>query len=384
MTHRANKEGYSIDIPLKLPPANKASISSKKRLAETLSPLIGRSLPLSGKGRTDGSNLRKLVESVLVAGGLAEPCPEGQYRIVPQKGKGVPRILRELVDTYIVTAEDFRSYNLQVWNRDPTEAVLVQYNSGEVVLSKDIRLVLVRIDPKTNLVRSIYVLSPEYIIQNFGVFGKETIKHQLLVSPEARAQVVSRIPPILVHPDRPAMSPLLAGRPITVTGSIHDQPVSGQVMTLETLANILGPSLVGMRFGRSQTRNRGQELEAAVARALGYQLPEGTLLASDFPDIRAQVLEVKIQECPTVDLGLFNPQFPELVQNCGVSTEDVRYLIALINPSTEIIDGLVLCPGARLGDHFSYVRTTSYKCQRSIPASFFAKYDGSVFCDPGV
>jgi hypothetical protein len=41
---------------------------------------------------------------------------------------------------------------------------------------------------------------------------------------------------------------------------------------------------------------------------------------------------------------------------------------------------MVLMPGKNLGDNFSYVSDTSYKCQRSIPMSFFNSFKGkSVF-----
>jgi len=57
-------------------------------------------------------------------------------------------------------------------------------------------------------------------------------------------------------------------------------------------------------------------------------------------------------------------------------------LIALTNPETEIIEGIILSPGEKLGEVFSYVSDKSYKCQRSIPMSFFEKHKGQVVINP--
>ena len=65
-----------------------------------------------------------------------------------------------------------------------------------------------------------------------------------------------------------------------------------------------------------------------------------------------------------------------------LTTFDVRYLIALTDPLTEIIEGVILSPGKKLGDIFSYVSAASYKCQRTIPMSFFDKYSGKSVFNP--
>ena len=107
---------------------------------------------------------------------LAEP---GQYEIAPPKGKGVHKITREFIDTYIVTSGT--SYNLQVWNRVPAaDTLLIKYESGESLKCTDVRFVFVRIDSGKNIIASVIILTPEYIEQKCGKFGKATIKNQLL------------------------------------------------------------------------------------------------------------------------------------------------------------------------------------------------------------
>jgi hypothetical protein len=139
--------------------------------------------------------------------------------------------------------------------------------------------------------------------------------------------------------------------------------------------------LVGMKLESVPTKNRGQALERAVLDLLGYKVKETDLLFGAFPDIRNQLLEVKVQDSPTVDLGRYSPEKEEvLFYEKGLTTFDVRYLIALTDSTTGIIEGVILSPGECLGELFSYVSSESYKCQRSIPMAFFEKFKGmSVF-----
>jgi hypothetical protein len=57
-------------------------------------------------------------------------------------------------------------------------------------------------------------------------------------------------------------------------------------------------------------------------------------------------------------------------------------LIALTNPKTGIIEGIILAPGEKLGEIFTYVSDMSYKCQRSIPMSFFDSLTGQCVFNP--
>ena len=56
-------------------------------------------------------------------------------------------------------------------------------------------------------------------------------------------------------------------------------------------------------------------------------------------------------------------------------------LIALTK-KTGIVTGIVLCPGEKLSEHFSFVSDTSYKCQRTIPMRFFDQFEGQAVYNP--
>jgi hypothetical protein len=195
--------------------------------------------------------------------------------------------------------------------------------------------------------------------------------------------VVAINPPILFYPDDVAVSRKFRRRIINQTSRIHDSPAAATTLDLRTIRDFVSAKVIGRRIQPGATKNRGQELEKIVASGLGYQVTDADVLIGGYPDIRHQALEVKILDAPTVDLGRYSPQFDEPVDGClGFTTQSVRYLIALTDPDTGACQGAVLCPGRRLAEHFVYVAEKSFKCQRSIPMTFFDKFEGQAVFNP--
>ena len=161
------------------------------------------------------------------------------------------------------------------------------------------------------------------------------------------------------------------------------EPSANKLFSLELIKTKVDEKLVGYKIPSDSTKKRGQTLERKVLDLLGYTLVDKDLLYGAYPDILNQLLEVKVQDTQTVDLGKFSPEHEEIInKELNLTTYDVRYLIALTNPKTETIEGIILSPGEKLGEVFSYVSDKSYKCQRSIPMSFFEKYKGKVVINP--
>jgi hypothetical protein len=258
--------------------------------------------------------------------------------------------------------------------------VQVQYQNGDTLQSGEVRFVLVKVDPEKHVISSVSILTPEYIVEKFGPFGKPTVKNQLIISATARQSVLSRENRILFYDDD-----IPIGDKSNIDNisrkSIHDSPSSDSLLPLSVINDIVKKDIIGQSISPAATKNRGQMLEEKIANALGYTVNPGELLAGGYPDIRNQALEVKIQDSLTVDLGKYSPEFEDVITDCdNFTTRNMRYLIALTNPETNLIEGVVLCPGNKLGLHFTYVPEESYKCQRSIPMKFFEKSEGlSVF-----
>jgi hypothetical protein len=371
-----------MNSDFKIPPLSVKKLTAPNILCEYLTELIGTPFELTGKTRTDGSNVRKLIASTLEKNKLPEMAKPDDYEIVPPKRKGVPKITREFIDTYIVTSGD--SYNLQVWNRIPaSDTLLIKYESGESLKCSDVRFIFVRIDIFKNIVASIIILTPDYIEKRFGNFGKPTIKQQLLISSKVRKSIYESIDKIILFPDTKKLSYYITHDYISPKSSMLEEPNLKSLYSIELLNKMVAEKLIGQKLDSAATKNRGQALERMVLELLGYESKEGDLLYGDFPDIRNQLLEVKVQDSPTVDLGRFSPEREEMLfAEKGLTTYDVRYLIALTDPQTETIKGIILSPGKNLGELFSYVGAASYKCQRSISMSFFDKYYGKVVFNP--
>lgn len=359
----------------KKPPKCKEVISTPQELVERLKPLIGKKISMTGKSRTDGSNFRKIIINCL----LAEYMPEAafKYEIVPPKQKGVPSFLREYIDTYIVTTGN--SYNLQVWNRNPNSAsVQVDLKNGEMLLASDVRFVLGKIN-SNNQIESIFIMTPDYIEDKFGKFGKPTVKQQLIISNKKREDIIRKGGMIIADSNLPKS--LLAQNDETIKEdvSIKDEP--DKVLPIEIIGERITDKLTGEKLDITlSTKQRGQQLERIVAYQLGYKnMRKG--LEGGYPDIRNQMLEVKVQDSPTIDLGRYSPQFEEHI-NDDFTTRTIRYLIALTNSMDGAIDGVIICPGEELGKHFTYVAEKSFKCQRSIPMSFFDEFKGQAVYNP--
>lgn len=259
--------------------------------------------------------------------------------------------------------------------------LLIKYESGKSLHCKDVRFVFVRISLSS--IDSIVILSPEYIENNFGVFGKPTIKHQLLISSKVRKYIYEKDDRILTFPDSKKLSYEITHDYVPPKSGMVEEPELKELYSISLLKKMVAEKLIGQKVDAAATKNRGQGLERLVLNLLGYGVEENQLLYGGFPDIKNQLLEVKVQDSPTVDLGKFSPEKEEIVlEKKNLTTFDVRYLIALTNPKTGIIDGVILSPGEKLGEVFSYVSSQSYKCQRSIPMTFFEKHSGKSVFNP--
>lgn len=371
-----------MNSDFKIPPKSPGHLTKPDKLANIFSSLIGEPFNLTGKTRTDGSNVRKLIATTLEKFELPELASEKEYEIVPPKRKGVPKIVREFIDTYIVTTGN--SYNLQVWNRMPaSNTLLIKYESGESLLCDDVRFVFVRIDPVKSIIASIIILTPEYIEEKFGKFGKPTVKHQLLISSKARNAIYESKERILSFPDSKKLSYHITHDYQPPTSGMVEEPELKKLFSIALLRKLVAENLIGMRLDAASTKNRGQLLERMTLDLLGYQVPKNEILFGGFPDIKNQLLEVKVQDSPTVDLGKFTPEAEAIIiAEKNLTTFDVRYLIALSDSQTGVIEGIILAPGEKLGELFSYVSNQSYKCQRSIPMTFFDQYYGKSVFNP--
>ena len=361
---------------LKNVPSSKEAIITNADLVNTLNALVGQPFNLSGKPKTDGSKLRNMISSLFVGRDIAI-ADKDQYKILSPKRKGVPRMLLLLLDSYIVTTGN--SYNLQVWNRIPnSDSILVQYGNGQLITCKDIRYVLVKVNTVTQVIDSIILMTAENIEAQFGEFGVPTIKHQLII-PEGKRKEIIQGTLLIPCRDTIKMQHLCKTEYLAPNRALRDFDMSN-LWSIHILKERL-QALIGKRLIAADTKTRGQLLERMVANLLGYS--EEDNLVGGYPDLPNQLLEIKLQESPTIDLGAHSPQTKEVICRASkITTQDIRYFIALTNPESGTIEGIVLTSGKELGHYFSYVPSKSYKCQRNIPMDFFEQNKGYSVYNP--
>ena len=158
-----------------------------------------------------------------------------------------------------------------------------------------------------------------------------------------------------------------------------DHPTRSLILPIAEIFDRLR-GLVGTSFkdaGHDQERNRGAALHERVCRELGYAdyRDDGR-----FPDVRQQLLEVKLQTSPTIDLGLVCPDsdapldVPQIdghqIRHC-----DVRYAIfyAATDGVTVTLTHFYLTTGQRFFSRFPQFqgKVLNKKLQIPLPSDFF-------------
>jgi hypothetical protein len=264
-----------------------------------------------------------------------------------------PRFPGQNLDTY-----GQKSNNVQIWNED---------------VSPTRRYALLAVGDH-DLVTRVKVVAGDTLAK-LDKTGTLTQKYQARFTPsDIRAELVSA-----------EDTPLLKGvigvreqRAFNVTP--NSLPDSASLLRIGTAFKRLS-SLIGARIrnvGMDQERNRGAELHKLVVAALGYNVYAD---GGDFPDVRHQLLEVKLQTAPTIDLGLVSPDSTSLldVQQLGghqVRHCDVRYAIFFGETEGDEVrlKHLVVTTGEKFFTRFAAFggKILNKKLQIRLPNGFFS------------
>jgi hypothetical protein len=237
---------------------------------------------------------------VLVCTSLGYPVPKSFK-------KTQPRFPSQNLDTYVQ-----KSNNLQVWNEE---------------LDPERRYLLIRLDENDVVTAAKVVTGVDLAI--LDTTGTLTQKYQ------ARLITGDEITELISSKDT---TELIAGVKLQTNADLNklspiEPPQDQSILEINTLYNLLKP-LIGKSFkdpGADQERNRGADLHKLVCEALGY-----SNYADDgqFPDVKNQLLEVKLQTSPTIDLGLVCPDSDHNldinpISGFRVRHKDVRYALFL-------------------------------------------------------
>lgn len=290
-----------------------------------------------------------------------EICKLLGYPIPKSFKKTQPRFPGQDFDVYVQ-----KSNNLQIWNEE---------------IAGDRRYVLIKVSAKDEIIY-VKVVSGN-VIALLDTTGTLTQKYQArLVVGNAAAELVSDFDTDnLQHVFNFQNSSIdTTNDKVEAYKNSASAPSASHLLPISNLFTRLKP-LIGQTFedaGSDQERNRGAALHSLVCKQLGY---ESCLDDGQFPDIRHQLLEIKLQTSLTIDLGLVNPDdtanlnTPPILDNVNVRHCDVRYALfyGVTNGVEVTLTNFFLTTGEKFFSRFPQFQgnVVNKKIQILLPPDFF-------------
>ncbi len=264
-----------------------------------------------------------------------------------------PRFPGQCFDTYIQ-----KSNNLQIWNEEITPLR---------------RYVIVRLG-EDDIIAKVKVITGNVLAQ-LDTTGALTHKYQARLIPgESSAELIAT-------EDTERLRHIVRAKtsPESITSDPVSYPEAGEILPIKQIFEEL-QALLGESFpdaGYDQERNRGAALHRLVCQRLGYADYQDD---GQFPDILHQLLEIKLQTSPTIDLGLVCPDSEEVLDIPRIAGQhirhcDVRYALfyAITDGQWVTLTHFFLTTGARFFSRFPQFqgKSSNWKIQIPLPADFF-------------
>jgi hypothetical protein len=275
-------------------------------------------------------------------------CEALGYPIPKSFKKTQPRFPSQNFDVYIQ-----KSMNVQIWNEEiapQRRYVFIRVNTDDVITS--VKIIngeqLAKLD-KTG------TLTTKYQATMYNL-GKSS-----LLSPDDTKRV-SRW--CNTHVD------LRGSRPTSTPVEGELMPISEIFSRLKCLEGVTIPHLDYL-----QERNRGAGLHSLICEKLGYHSYEDD---GTYPDIMNQLVEIKLQTSPTIDLGLHYPEDGAAlfaIAGQEFRSRDVRYVIVdgVVESGNVRIKYVHLVNGRDFSETFPLFggKVQNAKLQITLPYGFF-------------
>jgi hypothetical protein len=247
-----------------------------------------------------------------------------------------------------------KSMNLQIWNE-------------EIELNR--RYAIIKVDSQDRITK-VKIISGE-IIAALDNTGTLTTKYQAMLPNLSNSKLFSQNDTVTIKKwycqnevDLSDINPT-------------SDPIKGKLLPIETIYFKLKEleKTTIPHIGSLQERNRGTILHQKICEKLGYKIfaDKGT-----FPDILNQLIEVKLQTSPTIDLGLHNPGDAFRVfqyENTIFFTKDIRYVIFSGEKKDKNIKikNMYISTGKDFTKHFNMFggKVQNTKIQIPLPNDFF-------------
>ena len=243
--------------------------------------------------------------------------------------------------------------NVQIWNE---------------TIDKDRRFAIIGID-KADRITAVRVITGSKLA-TFDKTGKLTKKYQATMT-QYNKNICS------VKDTEPIRNLITADNCNLSAISPIKFPLPEQLLGITEIYKRLLP-LVGNSISYVSAvdeRNRGAELHSAICHSIGYSSFKDD---GKFPDIKNQLLEIKLQTSPTIDLGSHSPEEDEkivTINGTDIHTKDIRYAVfdGDVRGSQVYLKNLYLVTGKDFPEYFPLFKgkKTNSKIQLPLPKDFF-------------
>lgn len=335
--YKANIQRSNLTIYDEISPADDTLYISNEDLQQMLATaMVG--ISLSGLPLRTRS---KVVKSKI--------CEALGYVIPKSFKKTQPRFLGQNFDVYTQ-----KSFNVQIWNED---------------IEPNRRYVFLQVTEDDTIKRVKVVTGAE--LASYDNTGTLTKKYQATMNSRGKSILFSQF-------DTNRIKDWINDDINALDGeNPNNAPQKGKLLSLQAIYDRLLP-LTGKSIAyvdALQERNRGAELHKLVCHNLGYSTYEDD---GTYPDIMNQLIEIKLQTSPTIDLGLHSPEDGETIFSSPDRTfysEDVRYVVfdgILVNQMVTL-RYLYVVNGKDFSKVFPLFRgkETNAKLQLPLPHDFF-------------
>ena len=277
-------------------------------------------------------------------------CEALEYDVPKSFLKTKPKFPCQNFDVYVQ-----KSNNLQIWN-------------DEIDLNR--RYVLIALDEK-DVIYKIRIINGQDLV-TLDTTGKLTTKYQARVPEKILSNTTSDSGKLNFKENNEAFINISNESPVALPNNNTFLSIQSLFCKLQSLKGkqIYNKSLI-------QERTRADEAHKLVCQMLGYKSFHDD---GQFPDIKNQLLEVKFQMSPTIDLGLHKPdedlQIGISFNNVSITVSMCRYVIIIAHRNTDdsiIIDDLVITSGQNFFDIFTLFggKVKNAKLQIPLPINFF-------------
>ena len=275
-------------------------------------------------------------------------CNALGYPIPLSFRKTQPRFIGQNFDVYIQ-----KSLNVQIWNEDidtHRRYIFLHINSEDVIIS--VRVIsgdeLVKYDRTGTLTHKFQARMQSYGHNLCSLVDTPTVKNWII---NPCGNLLKLSPNQFPKPDQ-----------LLKVTEIYKKllPMVGQTINCLNV---------------TQERNRGAELQKMICTYLGYSNYEDN---GTYPDIANQLLEIKLQTSPTIDLGLHSPEDEQEIMSVnGTSfcSQDIRYAIfdGLMQENRILLKNLYIVTGTEFSNYFPLFqgKRINSKIQLHLPVDFF-------------